>query len=221
VERSLEQIKDDFGYQRLGGNFVSIGASYDMASWGSTHQCPGDIGILKNVPEIEIVVPGHPSEFDTLFKQSYSDGRPTYFRLSNKSNTEGCKVVFGKACVIQTGNQATVIAVGPMLERVQEACRGLDVTILYYTTLRPFDHDALKRNIRGDTLIICEPYYSGAFATDVSEALGAHRLETRYIGVPREFIHHYGIMDDIDKLFGLTAIDIKAKIDGILRDGVS
>src|SRR3989338_740432 len=82
VERALEQIKDDFGYQRLGGNFVSIGASYDLVSWGCTHQCPGDVGILKNVPEVEIVVPGSAPEFDSLFKQSYDNGHPTYFRLS-------------------------------------------------------------------------------------------------------------------------------------------
>src|SRR3989338_3190385 len=56
IERSLEQIKDDFGYQGLGGNFVSTGAYYDLASWGCTHQSPGEVGMLKNVPEIEIVL---------------------------------------------------------------------------------------------------------------------------------------------------------------------
>ena len=216
IERSIEQIKDDFGYQRLGGNFVSIGASYDMASWGCTHHCPGDVGILKNVPEIEIVVPGSPPEFDSLFKQSYSNGHPTYFRLSNKSNAESHKVKFGKACVVQTGKQATIIAVGPMLERTQEACKDFDVTILYYTTLQPFDHDTLRKNIHGDKIIICEPYYSGAFAVDVSIATTPRAVETTYIGVPCEFPHHYGTVDDLDAFFHLTADDIKTKIKSVL-----
>jgi transketolase len=216
VERSLEQIKDDFGYQRLGGNFVSIGASYDMASWGCTHQCPGDIGILKNVPEIEIVVPGTASEFDNLFKQSYNNGHPTYFRLSNKNNAESHKVKFGKAYVVKTGKKATILAVGPMLERVKEACKNLDVTILYYTTLQPFDHDTLRRHINGNKIIVCEPYYSGAVAIDVSVAAASHAVETMYIGVPREFPHHYGTVDELDTFFHLTTADIKTKIKKVL-----
>jgi transketolase len=218
VERSLEQIKDDFGYQKLGGNFVSIGASYDLASWGCTHECPGDVGILKNVPEIEIVVPGSPSEFDGLFKQSYTNGHPTYFRLSNKNNPESQNVVFGKANVIKTGAQATVIAVGPMLGRVQEACKDLDVTILYYTTLQPFDHETLRDNLHGGKVIICEPYYSGAIGVDIATATASYAVATTYIGVLREFPHHYGTMDDIDAFFKLTADDIRAKIESVVAE---
>lgn len=58
VERAIEQIKIDFGYQKLGGNLVSVGASYDYASLGSTHHCPADINLIKNIPNAEIIVPG-------------------------------------------------------------------------------------------------------------------------------------------------------------------
>ncbi|HEY5220739.1 MAG TPA: hypothetical protein VIJ29_01130 [Candidatus Paceibacterota bacterium] len=216
IERSLEQIKDDFGYQKLGGNFVSIGASYDLASWGCTHECPGDVGILKNVPEVEIVVPGTPAEFDTLFRQSYSNGHPTYFRLSNKNNTESHDVAFGRANVIKMGKQATVIAVGPILARVQEACKDMDVTVIYYTTLQPFDHDTLKNNLQGNKVIVCEPYYSGSCAVDLSIATAPRAIEITYIGVPREFIHHYGTVDEIDAFSHLTVKDIEARIKAII-----
>src|SRR3989338_10790641 len=95
VERSIEQLKNDFGYQQLGGNFVSVGASYDYAALGCTHHCPGDVGILKNIPGMEVILPGTAQEFDTLFKAAYADGKPTYFRISERENTESRAVVFG------------------------------------------------------------------------------------------------------------------------------
>ena len=86
AERAFEQIKDDFCYQQLGGNFISIGASYDYSTEGMTHQGSGDVQILRSLPGMRIVVPGAAAEFDTLFRASYADGQPTYYRLSERQN---------------------------------------------------------------------------------------------------------------------------------------
>lgn len=219
VERAFEQLKDDFGYQGLNGNFVGVGGSYDYAVMGGTHHCPGDVGALKNIPDMEIVVPGTPAEFDALFKASYNDGKPTYFRLSEKSNKESFPVKFGKAHVIRTGKKATIVVVGPMLDKVLEASKIFDVTILYYTTVTPFDRETLTANISGNDVIICEPYYSGALAFDVAEAIKLSKkpANMHHIGVPREFIHKYGTVDDIDKHLGLTPADIQKKLEKILN----
>jgi transketolase len=131
VERSIEQVKDDFGYQRLGGNFISIGASYDYGASGMTHHAPGDVQVLSTVPGMEIIIPGTPGEFDRLFRQAYANAAPTYYRLSVQRNRDERAVRFGKAEVVQRGSQATVIAIGPALDRTLEAITDLDVTVLY------------------------------------------------------------------------------------------
>ena len=81
VERPFEQLKDDFCFQQLGGNFISSGASYDYSVEGMTHHGPGDVQILHSLPGMQIVVPGTASEFDTLFRESYANGSPTYYRI--------------------------------------------------------------------------------------------------------------------------------------------
>src|ERR1051326_5034495 len=86
VERPFEQIKDDFCYQRLGGNFISIGASYDYSTEGMTHHGSADVPILHSLPGMQIVVPGTAGEFDRLFCEAYANGSPTYFRLDATNN---------------------------------------------------------------------------------------------------------------------------------------
>ncbi len=212
VERAYEQLKDDFGYQKLSGKFVSAGASYDYSALGSTHHCPADVPVLKQIPEMEIVLPGTGEEFDSLFKETYANGHPTYFRLSENKNDASFPVAFGKANVVKQGKKATVIAVGPMLKNVLTACKDEDVTILYYTTVSPFDKETLHENFVGDKVILCEPYYSGALAFDVASALSDKKVETHFIGVPLEFLRNYGKAEDQDNFLGLTEEAIGIKI---------
>lgn len=217
VERSLEQIKVDFAFQRLGGNFISVGASYDYAALGATHHCPADVGILKNIPGMEIVVPGTPEEFHTLFKESYSDGSPTYFRLSERGNKESVKVKFGKATVIKKGKKATVIAVGPILKNVLEATKKEDVTVLYYTTLAPFDSETLKKNTASNKILVCEPYYEGALALDITKTFPTKAMEIAHAGMPKRFLSNYGKAEDHDKDLGMTKEVIRKKLKKLIQ----
>ncbi len=216
VERCVEQLKDDFGYQQLGGNFVSVGASYDYTALGCTHHCPGDVGILKQIPTMEIVVPGTASEFDLLFKKAYANGNPTYFRLSERENDTSYPVAFGKATVIKRGLKATVIAVGPALKPVLEACENEDVTILYYTTISPFDSDTLKENAASGKILLCEPYYRGGVASDIMCALSPRLVAIESIGVPHEFLNHYGSAEEHDEYIGMTATNISHRLKKLL-----
>lgn len=218
VERSFEQLKNDFGYQELGGNFVSVGASYDYAALGCTHHCPGDVGLLKQIPGMEIVLPGTPSEFDSLFKQAYANGNPTYYRISERKNSEDHIVRFGKANVIQKGSKATVIAVGPALQPVIDACKNEDVTILYYTTVSPFDSNTLKKHSAHGKFLLCEPFYTGGLTHDIMNSLKPMPIAIESVGVPREFLHGYGKAEEHDEYIGMTSKNIRKKIKKLINE---
>ena len=218
IERSYEQLKNDFCYQQLGGNFVSVGASYDYAALGCTHQCPGDVGILKNLPGMEIVLPGTASEFDTLFRQTYSNQNPTYFRLSERENIQGYDVKFGKAEIIRKGTLATVVVVGPALKPVLEASRDFDVTVLYYTTVAPFDGETLRKNYVSSKILLCEPYYSGALSTDIINALKPKPIVLDFVGIPHIFLTNYGLAEEHDKFIGLTVNNIRERIERLIHE---
>lgn len=221
VERAFEQLKDDFCYQQLGGNFISIGASYDYSTEGMTHQGSGDVQILRSLPGMRIVVPGAAEEFDTLFRSSYSDGQPTYFRLSERTNADAQPVEFGKATLVREGTRATVIAVGPMLTATLAATEGLDVTVLYYTTVAPFDGEALRAQSgqgKHGRIALVEPFYAGTLIPEITEAMGGAPVRVEAIGVPRQLLTHYGTPEQYDESIGLTPAGIRARIERFLAE---
>lgn len=213
AERAIEQLKIDFGYQQLRGNFVSVGGSYDYAALGATHQCPGDIGILKQIPGMKIIVPGTAEEFDRLFREVYRQSGPHYFRLSESVNKVSFPVKFGFLKVIRKGKKATVLAVGPMLSKVLEASKGLDVEIVYCTTVEPMG----KYNYC-NKLLVCEPYYSGALTAEILKAFYPRPMIIDQLGVPKQFLKHYGKKEEQDKWLGLTAANIRKHLLRLIND---
>jgi len=203
VERAYEQLKIDFGYQKLRGNFVSVGGSYDYTALGPTHHCPADINLISNIPNFQVIVPGTSSEFNQLFKQTYQNYFPKYFRLSSTENSESYNVEFGKANQVQKGKKATVIICGPTLNFVKSSLKNLDVNILYYTTVIPFDIKILEKNIKNSEkkIIIIEPFYSGALLNELSILQNKYPLLISSVSVPRKFINGYGFKKNLDDNF--------------------
>jgi transketolase len=218
VERPFEQLKDDFCYQQLGGNFISTGASYDYSVEGMTHHGPGDVQILRSLPGMQIVVPGTPGEFDALFREAYANGSPTYYRLNLKSNPVEHVVRFGKLEVVKRGTQATIIAVGPMLSPVLPAVEDMDVTILYCTTVAPFDGETLRNISQSSNIVLVEPYYEGVLVADICAAMRHTPIRIEAIGVPRQVLSRYGEPEQHDEEIGLTPQGIRRRNERFLSE---
>lgn len=215
AERAYEQLKIDFGYQKLGGNFISNGSSIDYSSFGATHQCPAEISVLSQIPNMQILVPGTPDEFRSLYHSTYDNGCPTYIRISRDVNSESYDVKLGEANVIKKGKGLTIIAVGPMLKMVLEAADDYDVTVLYYTSIHPFDSKTLIENTDSSKVLVCEPYYEGALDYDITKALKREVL-IDHCGMPHEFCKHYGTTKENYAEMGLSVENIKKKINSLL-----
>jgi transketolase len=220
IERPYEQIKIDFGHLGLGGIFVSVGGSFDTANSGRTHQAPGDVGLLKLIPDFEIFIPGYADEAGVLLDAAAAGDGRVYVRLSEDSNAEGRPVVPGKFHVEREGSVAApaIIAVGPMLDRVLEATAEMDVTVLYATTVMPFDSWTL-RETGATEVVLVEPYLLGTSAAEVSGALHdrPHRLLS--LGVRNMELRHYGSPGEHIEAHGLDAAGLRDSISGFLSAG--
>jgi len=217
VQRSLEQLKLGFVYQNLCGNFITTGASYDFSALGYSHYCPEDVATLRLLPGFEVLAPGTPEQFEALFNYCWNNKRPTYYRMTDFCNSFQVKVEFGKANVIRQGKDATVVVMSEMLDIVLESCAGLDVTILYYTTMIPFDRETLAKEFVGGKLFICHPFYEGTFAADVMATLQGEIHHLDEVAVPLEVLRTYGRKCDKDLDLGLDTDSIRNCLVNLLN----
>ncbi len=213
VERALEQIKIDFAYQQLTGNFISIGNSYDYAALGCTHHCPGDVQTLLSIPNVKIFSPGTGLEFDYLLNRHYTKG-VNYYRLSEYENIDS--YLDDKPTIVKTGKEATIICFGNVLTNVVKACKNLNVTIIYYHTIFPFNSLPLIE-VFNKKIICVEPFYQGSTTHLITTALVNKEMQLYNIGVPRQFLTNYGNKDQHDKFLGLDIDSLYKKITNILR----
>lgn len=210
IDRAYEQIKLDFGHQDTGAVLVSIGASYDTASEGYTHQSPGDVRLLDTLDGWTVHVPGHRDEVPGLLRAAARHDDRVYVRLSVQENRRA----YANGTVLRRGD-ALVVAVGPMLDPVLEATEGLDVSVLYTNTPRPMDTDAIRALVNQE-IVVVEPYLAGTSAAIVSEALSGRPHRALHLGVGRAEVRRYGSWRDHARAHGLDPAGLRRSISDFL-----
>ncbi|WP_369231389.1 transketolase family protein [Streptomyces sp. R21] len=223
VERPFEQVKLDLGHQNAGAVLVSAAASFDWPAGGFTHMAPGDVALLDTLDGWTVHVPGHPDEAETLLRHAVAAGDDkVYVRLSVQSNAHGLDVDGARFLTVREGRAGVVVAVGPMLDSVLEATEGLDVTVLYATTIRPFDAAALRRatETAGAEVVLVEPYLAGTSIAAANDALADVPHRVLGLGVGRRELRRYGRIDEHMTAHGLDAASLRTRIDGFLGAGV-
>lgn len=219
VERPFEQVKLDFGHQGVGGVLVSAGGSYDWPAGGFTHMSPGDVTLMDTLDDWTIHVPGHPDEAEELLRQAAAEDGRVYVRLSLQSNRRARPVGARTGFItVREGKGGVVIAVGPMLDNVLAATDGLDVTVLYATTVRPFDGVGLRRAVGGGAaeVVIVEPYLAGTSTAVANDALIELPHRVLGLGVGRAELRKYGEIDEHLTAHGLDPRGLRERIGAFL-----
>lgn len=212
VERPFEMLKLDLGHNDAGAIVVSVGASYDAAANGRTHQTPEDVAVLSALPGWHIYVPGHPTEVERFLRAAARTDDRVYLRLSDQSNQLARPITPGRLHLERRGRDATIIAAGPLLDATLEATADLDVTVLYMTTPRPFDADTLRASLTGDLVVLVEPYLVGTSTAEVARALADISCRIAAVGVPNVEHRRYGTWQEHNAAHGLDARGIRSQV---------
>lgn len=214
--RNYEQIRTTIA---LNDQHVIIGgmhAGVSVGPDGATHQMLEDIGMMRMLPNMTVVVPSDAEEGRKAVVAAASAKHPVYIRFGRSNvpvyTTPETPFVLGKALPLWESPkpQVALIATGSMAYSALAAARALDADgigsiVLSVPTVKPLDDAAVIAAAKkcGKVITIEEHQVMGGFGSAVSECLSANypvlvkRLgiqdEFGQSGEPDELIEHYGL----------------------------
>ena len=123
IQRAYDQLIHDVAIQNLPVIICADRAGI-VGNDGETHQGLLDLAFTNNIPNFTIMAPKDFNELENMMKFSVDLKKPVlvrYPRGGEDITFDSCdKIEFGKAEVIEKGNDITIVAIGKMVARAKE-----------------------------------------------------------------------------------------------------
>ncbi len=222
--RCFEQIRNSLAYPGLNVKVVGTHAGLSVGEDGATHQCLEDIGIMRTIPGMTVVHPCDGNETYEAVKAITEHVGPCYLRLGRAAldvvtGGEGYTFELGKAAKMKEGTDATIIAVGMMVQASLKAAEtleheGISVRVLNMHTIKPLDTQAVIAAAKDTGLIITAEEHNiiGGLGSAVAETVGeGFPVPVLRVGSQDTF-GQSGNADALMEFYGLTETDIVNKV---------
>lgn len=220
LQRAYDQTLHDVCLQNLHVVFP-IDRAGIVGADGETHQGIYDISYLSHMPNMTILSPATLDQLETMLDFAVNSFNAPiairYPRGSTEAKDVPADFTLGKAQLLQSGKDVTIIATGRMVKRAQEvaALAGKSVEILALPTIKPLDEAAVIASAMKTKHIITieDNVKTGGMGSMIATLLKEKQVECKFriFAFPDEPVTH-GSIDELDKLYGLDAISIVSKI---------
>jgi transketolase len=151
--RALEQIKADVAYSGANVKLCGISSGVAYGELGPTHHSIEDIGWLRTMGGITILVPSDPWETREAIRAAAELDGPVFIRISRMPVPElerpaDARFAIGQAEVLREGTDVAIIANGTMVHRALSAAEtlngeGIAARVINMSSMNPLDEDVV------------------------------------------------------------------------------
>lgn len=220
--RAYEQIRNSIAYPKFNVKICCSHAGVSVGEDGGSHQSIEDIGLMRMIPGMTVIVPADANEArKATFALAEFQG-PVYMRLARLATPvfeNDYPFEIGKANILREGKDAAVFACGLMVNEALEAAKllaaeGIEVSVINMHTIKPLDAACVVKYAEkcGNVITVEEHSVIGGLGDAVADALmGKVCCKFKKIGVNDQF-GQSGKAADVLREYGLTADQIAAKI---------
>ncbi len=231
--RNNEQIRTTISYNSWGaaaGKEINVKiagahAGVSVGPDGATHQALEDIALMRVQPGMTVIAP---TDINEAYRATVAIAKargPAYIRFGRAEypivTTEKTPFKIGRAYIYNEGEDATIIANGPLVHTALVAANlledeGIYCEVINCPTVKPLDGETIEGSVRKTKAVVTaeEHQIMGGLGSSVSEYLSSN------YHVPQEFIgarDRFGESGDPDELFELFEMGVSHIQEAVRR----
>ncbi len=219
--RMVEQIRQEVCYPKLNVKIACSHGGLTPANDGASHQGIEDMGILRTIPNMTVVMGCDYASTRKLVRAAAEYYGPVYLRFTRDAvpdiYDEDEEFIIGKAKELRSGKDVAIIANGEIMSLALEACdalasMGIHATLLDMHTIKPLDTEAVSKVLRECKGVVTVEDHNiinglGSAVCEVAAELGCGKVKR--IGIPDCF----GESAPYQRLLAKNGITVEAIVD--------
>lgn len=223
--RVYDQIRQSVAYSKKNVKICASHAGLTLGEDGATHQILEDIGMMKMLPNMTVIVPCDFNQTKQATIAIADHEGPVYLRFGRPVMPifikDDAKFEIGKADIILEGTDVTIIACGHLVWKSIEAAKvlekqGISVELINMHTIKPLDVQAVLKSVGKTKCVVTaeEHMINGGLGDSIAQVLIQQLL------VPQEFV---GVNDSFGEsgtpmeLMTKYGIDTQNIVDAALK----
>ena len=150
--RMCEMIRQEICYPNLNVKIACSHGGLTPANDGASHQAIEDMGVLRTLPNMTVIMPADYVAAKKLTRQAAETYGPMYLRFTRDAipqiYDEDAEFVIGKANQLKEGKDVAIIANGDTVRLALDAAKeleakGITARVLDMHTIKPLDTEAV------------------------------------------------------------------------------
>ena len=182
VGKPWEQIRQSVANPNVNVKIVATHGGITVGEDGASHQCMEDIGIMRVLPNMVVILPADGIETRKAMKAIIEHQGPVYMRLSRMNFPvlfdESYDFKIGKGTVVREGRDVSIVATGLMVSQSLKAVEsleqeGISAQVINISTIKPLDQELIIQAARTTGAVVTAEEHSiiGGLGSAVAEVL--------------------------------------------------
>ena len=227
TSRVYDQIRQSIAYSGKNVKICASHAGLTLGEDGATHQVLEDIGMIKMLPGMAVIVPCDFNQTKAATIAIADHVGPVYLRFGRPkwANFTAEDQIFeiGKAQLLAEGTDVTIIACGHAVWMAVEAAkilaeRDISAEVINMHTIKPLDEEAILKSVSKTRCVVTaeEHQQAGGLGESVAGVLARHMPAPIEMVAVQDTFGESGTPMQLLKKYGITKEAIIAKADAVL-----